>query len=108
MKNQNEKINKKTNTLLLGHIYFFHQQAVSGMYSNTSGEGVMDGERVQIGGVTVSPALVHISTPMKVHRVSTLLLLLTHVFQLHLRQVDRREVPQNLNKIKNTTNNIHC
>lgn len=74
--------------LLLG-IFISHQQAVSGVYSNTSGEGMMDGQGIHIGGVTVAPALIHISTPMKVHRVSALLLLLTHVFQLHLRQLYR-------------------
>lgn len=70
-------------------IFLSHQQAVSGMYSNASGEGVMDGQGVHIGGVNVAPTLIHISTPMKVHRVSALLLLLTHVFQLHMRQVYR-------------------
>lgn len=83
MVSQNEINVKKYGKLR--HIYFSHQQAVSGLYADTSGKGVMNGEGVQIGGVNVTPALVHISTPMKVHRVSALLPLLTHVFQLNLR-----------------------
>lgn len=59
-----------------------HQQAVGGVDGDAAGERVMDGERVQVGA-----ALIHVAAHVEVDRVVVPLCLLSHVLQLHLRQV---------------------
>lgn len=56
----------------------------------------MDGKSIHIGGLRVASPLVDITTQVKVERVTAFLSLLTHVLQLHVRQMHRREISQDL------------
>lgn len=66
------------------------------MDGEAAGEGVVYGESIDIGGLQVASPLVNIPTHVEVERVAAFLLLLTHVFQLHMGQMHWREVTKNL------------
>ncbi|TNN50012.1 hypothetical protein EYF80_039820 [Liparis tanakae] len=75
---------------------FTDQQTVGGVDGEAAGEGVVYGEPVHVGGLPVVSPLVHIPAHVEVEGVVASLRLLAHVLQLHVGQMHRREVSEDL------------
>lgn len=75
---------------------FTNQQTVGGVDGEAAGEGVVNGKSVHIGGLQVAAPPVNVAAHVEVERVASRLALLAHVPQLHVGQMHRCEVLQNL------------
>lgn len=73
-----------------------HQQSIGGVDGDAAGEGVVNGEPVHVGGLRVATPLVDVPAHVEVKGVATRLALLAQVLQLHVGQMHRREVLQDL------------